>query len=165
MNPFELYGPDFLYFYALLGGAAILALWLLQRGSGGDAPVLGGAGGLTSDAYMIAYLRGGEAELVRVTALSLFDRGFLSAPELQQNVAPGPGTRFVAAKKEGGELLRRPIEKEVHRMAAIPIDAKELVRNLHSTDASTYYQTALEHLGLLRTARELAMQQVYWMLA
>src|SRR5271170_8113579 len=162
MNPFELYGPDFLYFYALLGGAAILALWLLRRGSDGDAPALGGAAGLTADAYMIAYLRGGEAELVRVTALSLFDRGFLSAPALAQNVAPDPGTLFAAAKKEGWELLRRPMEKEVHNAARAPIDTQSLLEKLHQTEAFTYYQTALEHLGLLRTAREKAAQNFYW---
>ncbi|HTQ87103.1 MAG TPA: TIGR04222 domain-containing membrane protein, partial [Candidatus Solibacter sp.] len=161
MNPFELYGPDFLYFYAVLGGTAILALWLLQRGTGGDAPVLGGAEGLAADPYLIAFLRGGEEELVRVTALSLFDRGFLAAPGLAQGASPGPDRLLLASKTAGSELLRRPIEQAVHKAASEAMTSTDLIKSLHDADVFSFYQTKLEHLGLVRTAAELLTQRTY----
>lgn len=75
MNPFDLRGPQFLWFYVFLAIAVLIAVHVLRkrleaRWATGPTPVL-------RDPYAIAYLRGGKSELLRVAVLSLVDRGLL----------------------------------------------------------------------------------------
>jgi hypothetical protein len=73
MNPFELPGPQFLAFYAMLGAAVLFAVYVLKQGAEGGAPVR-----LPStDPYLIAYLRGGAYETVRLGVVVLVDRQLL----------------------------------------------------------------------------------------
>lgn len=68
-NPFDLPGPDFLVFYAFLGVLTIGLLWFARRASeGADAPRID-----YSDPYLLAYLRGGQSEVIRVVT-SIADR-------------------------------------------------------------------------------------------
>ena len=77
INPLELTGPNFLIFYTLLGTLVLALMYLLRRLSeSGAVPRVD-----YSDPYLIAYLRGGELETMRVAAVSLIDRGFLSTIE------------------------------------------------------------------------------------
>jgi len=70
MNPFELPGPQFLAFYAMLGAGAVLAVYVLKRRAEGGEPIR-----LPStDPYLIAYLRGGPTEAVRLGVTVLVDR-------------------------------------------------------------------------------------------
>ena len=70
MNPFELPGPQFLAFYAILGAGAVLAVYVLkQRAEGGEPIRLP-----STDPYLIAYLRGGATEAVRLGVTVLVDR-------------------------------------------------------------------------------------------
>ncbi len=71
MNPFDLYGPQFLAFYSLLliaSGAAIYLFWrTLGQSENFRRPM--------TDPYQIAYLRGGAKEAVKVAAATLTHRG------------------------------------------------------------------------------------------
>ena len=73
MNPFDLRGPEFLVFYLFLSAIVIGAVFLLrhvgEKDQAAKPPI--------DDPYLIAFLRGGAGEALRVTALSLFDRGLL----------------------------------------------------------------------------------------
>jgi len=73
MNPFELPGPQFLAFYAMLGAGVLFAVYLLkQRAEGGEPIRLP-----STDPYLIAYLRGGAVETVRLGVAVLVDRMLL----------------------------------------------------------------------------------------
>lgn len=75
MNPFDLRGPEFLAYYATLGIiiSAILALWPRRGAAAGPSP------GKLTDPYLIATLRGGPEEALRVATCELIDRGLLRA--------------------------------------------------------------------------------------
>ena len=72
MNPFDLAGPQFLLFYVVV---AVVALVLMVRRR--RAAERGGGKITLSDPYLIAYLRGGSNEALRVATISLVDRGLL----------------------------------------------------------------------------------------
>jgi uncharacterized protein (TIGR04222 family) len=72
-NPFDLPGPQFLAFYAMLGAGILAVVYTLKRRAEGGNPVR-----LPStDPYLIAYLRGGAAEAVRLCVAVLVDRQLL----------------------------------------------------------------------------------------
>ena len=74
MNPFDLRGPEFLLFYFCFSLVVIFALAILRRrAESGPAPKID-----LGDPYLIAYLRGGEHEALRVAVISLVDRGMLA---------------------------------------------------------------------------------------
>src|SRR6266511_933500 len=74
MNPFDLRGPEFLLFYFCFSLAVIIAIVVLRRrAESGDAPRID-----LGDPYLIAYLRGGEDEALRLAVISLVDRGALA---------------------------------------------------------------------------------------
>src|SRR5687767_591732 len=63
MNPFDLPGPQFLLFYTILAGIVLGALVFWRRRAELSAAP---ARIDLSDPYLIAYLRGGEMEVLRV---------------------------------------------------------------------------------------------------
>jgi uncharacterized protein (TIGR04222 family) len=73
MDPFDLRGPEFLLFYFCFSLAVIIAIvFFRRRAESGQAPRID-----LGDPYLIAYLRGGEDEVLRVAVISLIDRGML----------------------------------------------------------------------------------------
>jgi uncharacterized protein (TIGR04222 family) len=73
MNPFDLRGPDFLLFYLVLGVAAVAVLVLARKSrESGSLPAL-----QLDDPYLLACLSRGPQEVIRVSTISLVDRGFL----------------------------------------------------------------------------------------
>lgn len=86
MNPFDMTGPDFLFFYLFFFLAlwGLLAIWR-RRLEVFPMPKVD-----TSEPYLIAYLRGGQAEMVRAAVISLVDRGYLIADGPRLTVAPSP---------------------------------------------------------------------------
>jgi uncharacterized protein (TIGR04222 family) len=108
MNPFNLPNLEFLLFYLCFSVVIIIAMVLFRiLAESGDPPKMD-----LSDPYLIAYLRGGENESVRVAVISLIDRGIL-APD--------------------GQKIRRthniPNPKDLH-----PIESEVLYSNFHSMD-------------------------------
>src|SRR5262245_52643351 len=73
MNPFDLPGPEFLLFYAMLGAVVLFAVYTFkQRAEGGESIRLP-----STDPYLIAYLRGGAVETIRLGVAVLVDRQLL----------------------------------------------------------------------------------------
>lgn len=97
MNPFNLPGPQFLLFYIIFATAVIGALIIWRRRvESSMTPKIE-----LSDPYLIAYLRGGGAEVLRVATVSLIDRGLLVAE----------GTTLKRAENASPASARRPIEQ------------------------------------------------------
>ena len=110
MNPFDLRGPDFLAFYAVLGAGTVGVVWLLRRlGEGGQA-----AGGIPNNYLDIAYLRGGSNEALRVATMNLVNRGLIDvkSDDTLQTVDRRAGD-LVTRRSE-----RRILEKFQERAAA-----------------------------------------------
>src|SRR6187200_2149852 len=110
MNPFELSGPQFLAFYAMLGAGVVCAVYLLkQRAEGGEPIRLP-----STDPYLIAYLRGGAVETVRLGVAVLVDRQLLEFEEgdrvvRRERVRPTHGSNDLErAILEQAETATRP---------------------------------------------------------
>src|SRR5262245_5802548 len=75
MNPLTLPGPQFLAFYVVFACVVLLALYLARRSAeSGPLPKLD-----VKDPYLLACLNGGPADVIRLAAIGLVDRGLLKA--------------------------------------------------------------------------------------
>jgi uncharacterized protein (TIGR04222 family) len=99
MFPFNLPGPQFLFFYALFAFAVIAAFYFVRRHyESGPPPSLD-----LGDPFLFACLRGGPKEVLSVAVLGLIDRDLLK-------VTGRTVTRSPDAKPE---FVHRRIEKEL----------------------------------------------------
>ena len=135
MNPFDLPGPEFLFFFIGLSVLAIVALIVTRKVSESSrAPKLD-----LSDPYVIAYLRGAEPETLRVAAISLIDRGLLVAT----------GTQLQAAENASADAVRRPIEKELLRKFKRADEASSIFDDSRLRATCKPYEHTLKAAGLL----------------
>jgi len=138
MNPFDLRGPEFLLFYFCFSLAVIIAIVVFRRrAESGDAPRMD-----LSDPYLIAYLRGGREEALRVSVISLVDRGML--------VMDGRLVR--RADNVAYDMVGRPIERAVLEKFGIPGEAMAVLKSRNLIQVFQFYQDGLERLGLLPDA-------------
>lgn len=146
MNPFDLRGPEFLLFYFMFSAAALIILHLLlrqdERHDAGKPPL--------DDPYLVAALRGGQIEVLRVTALSLIDRGLLA---LRSSGTPLTFSSNAENRLEVKDLaaidaVKRPIEKRVLETfkTAQPIST---MNSLLGCSVCLDYTLNLEKFGLL----------------
>jgi uncharacterized protein (TIGR04222 family) len=135
-NPFDLPGPDFLVFYAILGTLTIGLLWLARRASeAADAPRID-----YSDPYLLAYLRGGGPEVIRVVTVSLIDRGLLQSKKDDQ---------LVAVNQTAVNIVRRPIEKALLQHFRFRAKASSAFASPAILSTCQEYKDTLQRLGLL----------------
>lgn len=136
MNPFALTGPSFLAFYVLLGIAVVLAMraWIRHLESVDARPQQN-----MSDPYLIAYLRSGENEALRVATVSLLDRGLL--------VANGQNLTAKNAKAFG--VAQRPIEKAILQHFVSPGEAFTLFKDAGAKNACAAYEKALKQQRMI----------------
>jgi uncharacterized protein (TIGR04222 family) len=135
MNPFDLPGPEFLLFYFLFSLAVIVAIILLRRrAESGGSPRID-----LGDPYLIAYLRDGADEALRVAAVSLIDRGMLvrSAHLIRR------------ADHVTVDMAQRRIERAVLEKFSLTGDVASVVKDKNLKLALQSYQDALECAGLL----------------
>ena len=138
MNPFDLRGPEFLLFYFCFSLAVIIAIVVFRRrAESGDAPRMD-----LSDPYLIAYLRGGREEALRVSVISLVDRGML--------VMDGRLVR--RADNVAYDMVGRPMERAVLEKFRVPGKAVTVLESRNLTQVFQFYQDSLERLGLLPDA-------------
>lgn len=119
MNPFDFYGPEFLLFYICCIAAGVGLLRVARRlFEGGEPPKLSFR---AIDPYLVAHLREGEEGAIRVTVLSLIDRGLLT-------VESGDGA---SVKTRDGAIgqVRRPLERDVLELFVRPRAAKEALKS------------------------------------
>jgi uncharacterized protein (TIGR04222 family) len=138
MNPFDLSGPSFLIFYLCLGMILIFAAQHHRhRAESGPAPKME-----LSDPYLIAYLRGGEKEALRLGVITLIDRDLL--------IVDGATVR----RKE--QEIRRdavnPLEYELLKKFSIPAQAASVFEDEMLREACAPYRAKLEQAGLIPDA-------------
>ncbi len=138
MNPFDLPGPAFLVFYMALGVVVTVTLFFRRRqAESGTPPKID-----CSDPYLIAYLRGGKNEALRVAAISLIDRGLLKVDE----------TNLVVAHESVGDLVRRPIEKALLREFQTPDEATSIFNSGDLAASCVEHEQTLTGFNLLPDA-------------
>lgn len=135
MNPFDFSGPVFLVFYvvlsvAVIGGVVFLRRWFEST----QTPKID-----LSDPLLIAFLRGGHSEAMRVAAVSLIDRGLLICST----------TRLQTADKARTESVRRPIEKALLEKFASGGEAASMFKDWKLKSACDEYEQKLKKLRLL----------------
>ena len=146
MNPFDLRGPEFLVFYFFFSAAVIGCIILLRRldenRESGKPPL--------DDPYLVAYLRGGEGEAVRVAALSLLDRGLLTLKSSGSSSLFSAGeNRLELTDARAIETVKRPIEKRVLEAFKTPVPISTTLELLENCTPCLDYARNLEQLGLL----------------
>jgi uncharacterized protein (TIGR04222 family) len=134
MWPFDMRGPDFLFFYLLIGAIVITALALLRHSSErSDTPKVN-----LSDPYLIAFLRGGKNETLRVVTMSLIDRNLL---------APN-GTKICSTEAAWGKA-RSELEQKVVKHFTPSAEASSLFKTKEADVDLQRYADELTRLGLL----------------
>lgn len=135
MNPFDLPGPQFLLFYVGLSVAVIIGIFILRRQSESvDSPRLD-----LSDPLLIAFLRGGHSEAMRVAAVSLIDRGLLLCV----------GTRLQTAAHARAGSVRRPIERALLEKFASSDEAASMFDDSRLKSTCDEYEQTLKKVRLL----------------
>jgi uncharacterized protein (TIGR04222 family) len=138
MNPFDLRGPEFLLFYFLFSLVVVITIIVLRnRAEYGGSPRID-----LGDPYLIAYLRGGEDEALRVAVISLLDRGMLVTD----------GHLIRRADHVTGDMVSRPIERVVLGKFSVPGEAGSILKDQNLKTALRSYQDNLERAGLLPDA-------------
>jgi uncharacterized protein (TIGR04222 family) len=138
MNPFDLRGPEFLLIYLCFSLAVIVAIVLLRRSAeSGPAPKID-----LGDPYLIAYLRGGEHEALRVAVISLVDRGMLAMDD-----------RIIRrANHVANDMVKHPIEYEVLKKFGDPGEASSVFKDDNLKSLLWSYRDKLERAGLMPAA-------------
>ncbi len=135
MNHFEFTGPAFLVFYLVFSTLVIVALVVARRLAESSPPPKIDI----SDPYLIAYLRGGAPEALRVATVTLIDRGLLVAT----------GSRIKCADHTSTASVRRPIENELLRKFRTADAATSIYKDHGLLAACQPYELTLKNAGLL----------------
>jgi uncharacterized protein (TIGR04222 family) len=133
MNPFDLRGPQFLLFYIALSAVLIgVAIVLRRVFESGPIPRI------DADPYLLAYLRGGTNEAIRVAAISLVDRGLLRAKD-----------ETLAAEPRAVERVHRPLERAILAEFATPAVAWSIFAQRRARAACADLARDLRRRGLV----------------
>ena len=135
MNPFDFTGPAFLIFYICLSIAVIVSVSALRRmAESAPTPRID-----LSDPLLIAFLRGGHSEAMRVAAVSLIERGLLICS----------GKHLQAARHARSEPVTKPIEKALLERFASSREASSMYKDRNLQTALDPYEQTLKNVGLL----------------
>ena len=135
MSPFDLRGPQFLLFYLTLGTLVVALLWMLRR----LIDPVGAVKVDLSDPYLIAFLRGGKDELIRVATISLVHRKLLQVSDTLVSVT-SPGV---------ADGVRIPIERQLLLYFANTSEGASAFSDPGCSFAAEFYSESLQELGLL----------------
>jgi uncharacterized protein (TIGR04222 family) len=137
LNPFDLTGFGFLSFYLAFGVAFVLGAryWIRMNEHDSARPMPQ----LSSDPYLIAYLRGGAQEAIKIAIISLVDRGLL---EIDKD-------SIRAANTDAASLAVRPIERAILSRYAIAGKATKILAGADALPACVAYRKTLVQQGLL----------------
>ena len=136
MNPFALTGFGFLGFYLLLGLGVIWGLraWIRHLESVEAPPAQN-----MTDPYLIAHLRAGENEALRVATVALLDRGLL--------VAEGENLKTKNTNAFG--VVQRPIEKAILQHYASPGAGHMIFKDAGAKSACASYEKVLKNQRMI----------------
>ena len=140
MNPFDLTGASFLGFYVLVGIAVVwaLRLWLRHQETANATPAQN-----MTDPYLIAHLRGGENEALRVATVALLDRSLLVAD----------GEKLKTKKTNAFGAVSRPIEKAILQHYIKSGEGHQIFKDVAAKRACADYSKELKDQGLLADTR------------
>ena len=146
VNPFDLPGPEFLLFYLILGVIVILFVrWLRRQSESGAPPQLN-----LADPYLIASLRAGEAETMRLAVVSLIERDWLETN----------GTQLRSKYRPGPKVNANPLEQAVLHKFTQPGEAASIYKDATLKAVCQNYRQQLEQAGLLPDA---AVRAARWL--
>lgn len=139
MNPFDLRGPEFLFFYVVLSVFVLfVTAWLRHLMERGPTPQVH-----LDDPYFFAYLRGGITEAFRTAIVVLLDRGWLFAEgntvNRRNDVEPKPE--------------QPAIEQEVLSFFCAPHAAYEALKSCSLGPAASNYEKQATDLDLIPDSR------------
>ena len=139
MNPFELTGFSFLGFYVLLGTAVIIGMraWIRHLESAEAPPAQN-----MTDPYLIAHLRAGENEALRVATVALLDRGLLVAE----------GDKLKTKNGNAFDAVKRPIEKAILQHFKSPGEGHEIFKDVGAKTACYSYEKVLKEQRMIADA-------------
>ena len=130
-------GPDFLVFYGIVSAIVITALALLRHaGEPSDVPKVN-----LSDPYLIAFLRGGKNETLRVVTMSLMDRNLLTCS----------GTKIVSTEAAWGKASSE-LEQKMVKHFTPSAEATSLFKTKEAEPEMQRYEYELTRLELLPDA-------------
>jgi uncharacterized protein (TIGR04222 family) len=135
MSPFDLRGPEFLLFYLVLGVIVLAALHVSRRLAEPTETIKVDL----SDPYLIACLRGGTNEVLRVSTISLIHRGLLQVS----------GTLVSIASPQAIDGIRNPVERELLLYFNQPREASSVFSDPRFPSLIERYNQYLENYGLL----------------
>ncbi len=139
MNPFQLTGGSFLLFYFLLALVINLMLrWVYRVRESTD---VSGVPPM-SDPYLIANLRGGTDEALRIATIALIDRGLLQAT----------GESLRTSNKEAVDFAKRPIEKAILQRYLSGGEAEDILYDRSARATGEAYLKVLKAGGLVADA-------------
>jgi uncharacterized protein (TIGR04222 family) len=150
MNPFDLPGPAFLLFYVGVLIVVFAATVLVRRAlESGPLPNLGEA-----DPYLLAHLRGGANEAIRVATFSLFDRGLLKA-----------SGDLLEAEPDAVRRARRPLERSILEAFASAAPASSVYAQSAPRRACEALDAALARQRLLPTGSQVLLRALLGLVA
>ncbi len=135
MSPFDLRGPEFLLFYLVLGVIVLVALRVSRRLAEPTEAIKVDL----SDPYLIACLRGGTNEVLRVSTISLIHRGLLQVS----------GSLVSIASPQAIDGIRNPVERELLLYFNQPREASSVFSDPRFPSIMERYNQYLENYGLL----------------
>jgi uncharacterized protein (TIGR04222 family) len=145
MWPFDLRGPEFLLFYLAVSVVVVVASILLRHSAEpADTPKIN-----LSDPNLIAYLRGGKNEVLRVVTISLVDRCLLVAT----------GTKLTACEGAFGKA-QSEVERKVVRHFNPSAEAATIFKMKDVDPEMSQYAAELTRLGLLTDEAEKETQKL-----
>ena len=151
MNHFDFTGPAFLLFYLVYSALVIVAVVVARRtAESSEAPKLD-----LSDPHLIAYLRGGTPEALRVAAISLIDRGLLVAS----------GTQLKRAAHATPSSVRRPIENWLLRRFEKADEVSSMYGDSGLQATCKAYEQTLKDIGLLPNEKINCARAIRFLLA
>jgi uncharacterized protein (TIGR04222 family) len=145
LGPFGLGNFGFLLFYAALVACTLFALrqWMRAAELQPTLPLP-----RLDDPYLIACLRDGPDEALRVATVSLADRGLLAFKD----------GRLVQQDERAAEVAKRDVEKAVLRAYREPAAVEAGARDDAARRACEAYRQQLERHGLLAGAQTFAQR-------
>ena len=145
-NPLDLRGPQFLLFYVVFAGIVLLALYVFVRGIFGnraDQLPSGQARHLLRDPYLVAFLRGGTNELIRIALFALTERKLLTIED-----------DTVSTTGQGADAVANSFEKQLLGNCRQRPSVTELLQARPLRILAESYASALERHGLLADKSE-----------
>jgi len=135
MSPFDLRGPQFLVFYLILGTLVLVLLFMLRR----LTDPVGSVKVDMSNPYLIAFLRGGKNEVLRVATISLVHRKLLQVSD----------TLVSITSPRVADSVRIPVERQLLLYFANTSEGVSAFSDPGCSFAAESYSESLQELGLL----------------